>query len=108
VSVNLRTSKKNEISSGRYTNERIIHIKGIKEVKKGYLVKEVFPIVGMYDQDIFFKCVCPNALDCPLLGLDHDISNLSSSPLGNQSGFTVMSHSKVNLSQNVSLQKIIL
>ena len=78
------------------------------EVKKGYLVKKLLPIVRVCDREIFFKCACPNALDRPLLGLGHDIPNLCSSPLGNWSGFTVMPHCKISLSRNVSLQKMTL
>ena len=78
------------------------------EVKKEYLVKEILPIIRVCDQDIFFKYACPNAFDRPLLGLGHDIPNLSISPLGNHSGFTIMPHYKVSLSQNVSLQKMTL
>ena len=91
------------MSSGGYTNEWIIHIKENMKVKKEYLVKEILPIVRVCDRDIFFKCACPNAIDLHLLGLDHDIPNLSSSPLGIRSGFTVMPHCKVSLSRNVSL-----
>ena len=96
------------MSSEEYTNEWIIHIKENIEMKKGYLVKEILPIVRVCDQDIFFKCACLNALDRLLLGLGHDITNLSSNPLGNCSGFTVMPHCKVSLRQNVSLQKMTL
>ena len=74
------------------------------EMIKGYLVKEVFPIVKMCDGDVFLKSAYPNALDRPLLGLGHDISNLSGTPFGNMCGFTVMPHCKLSLSQNVSLQ----
>ena len=101
VSVNLRTFK-NMKWCGGYINERLIHI---MQAKKKYLVKEILPIVRVCDQDIFFKCACPNALDHPLLGLGYDNPNFSSNPLGNWSGFTVMPHYKVSLSQNVSLQK---
>ena len=96
------------MSSGRYTNKWIIHIKESMEVKKRYLVKEILPIVKVCDRDIFLKCACPSVLKCPLLGLGHDIPNLSSSLLGNQSCFTVIPHYKVSLSQNVSLQKMTL
>ena len=73
---------KNEINLWGYTNERIIHIKGNMEVKNGFFVKKILPIVRVCDRDIFFKCACPNALDCPLLGLGHDIPNVNSNPLG--------------------------
>ena len=33
------------------------------EMKKGYLVKKILPIVGVCDRDIFFKNACSNALD---------------------------------------------
>jgi hypothetical protein len=68
-------------------------------------MKEVVLIVRVCDEDVFFKIVCSNTLDHDLLGLCHYISNLSGSPLGNGSGFTVMPHCKVRLSGNVSLYK---
>lgn len=51
------------------------------EMIKKYLVKEVL-----------LKSAYPNALYRHLLGLGHDIPNLSSTPLGNGRGFTVMPH----------------
>jgi hypothetical protein len=71
---------------------------------KGYLVKEILPIIRVCDGDVFLKSACPNALDRPLLGLGHDIPNFSDSPLRNGCGLTVMPQVKVCLSRNVSLQ----
>ena len=99
---------KNEMSSGGYTNEWIIHIKENMEVKKKTSWKKSSPLWGCATEIYFSKCACPNALDRSLLGLGHDIPNLSSNPLGNQSGFMIIPHCKVNLSWNVSLQKITL
>ena len=74
----------------------------------GYLVKVVLPIVRVCNGDVFLKSALPNALDCPLLSLGHDIPNLSGSPLGNICGFTIMPHSKVRFNRNVSLQEMTL
>lgn len=76
------------------------------EITKSYLVKKIIPIFRVCDRDVFLECTCPNAFDHPLFGFCHYIPNLSGSPLCNGSGFTVMSHCKVHLSGNVSLQKV--
>ena len=68
-------------------------------------MKEVIPIVRVSNGDVFLKGAGPNALDRPLLGLGHDIPNISGIPLGNGCGFTVLPDSKVCLSRNVSLQR---
>ena len=81
--------------SREYTNQRNIHSIGNMEITTGYLVKEGLPIVRVCNGDVFLKTVCPNVLDCPLLGLGHDIPNLSGSPLGIGCGLTVMPHHKV-------------
>ena len=74
------------------------------EMMKEYLVKEFLPIVRVSDGDVVFKSACLNTFDRPLLGLGHDIPNLSGTPLDNGCGFMVMPHCKVSLSRNVSLQ----
>jgi hypothetical protein len=74
----------------------------------GYLVKKILPIIRVCDGDVFCKSACPNALDRPLLGLGHDIPNISGTPLGNGCGFTVVSYCQVRLSQNVSLKEMTL
>jgi len=67
-----------------------------------YLMKECIPIVRVCNGDVFLKSACPNVLDCPLLGLGHDIPNLNG-PFGNGYGLTVIPHYKVRLSRNISL-----
>jgi hypothetical protein len=96
------------MSSREYINQKNIHSIENMGIKTKYLVKECISIVRVCNIDVFIKSACPNALDCPLLGLGHDIPNLSGSPLGNGCGFTVMPHCKVRLSRNVYLQKMTL
>ena len=93
----------NNLERTLFSNQRNIHSTGNIEITTGYLVKEVLPIVRVCNGDVFLKSACPNALDCPILGLGHDIPNFSGSHLGNGCGFTVMPHCKVCLSRNVSL-----
>jgi hypothetical protein len=73
------------------------------EITTEYLVKEGLPIVRVCNGDVLTKVCATNALDCPFLGLGHDIPNISGSFLSNGCGFTVMPHCKVHLSRNVSL-----
>jgi hypothetical protein len=100
--------QKNDLSSREYTNQRNIHSIGNMKITTRYLMKEDILIVRVYNEDVFLKNACPNALDCPLLGLVHDIPNLSGSPLGNGCGLTVMPQYKVHLSRNVTLQEMTL
>jgi hypothetical protein len=58
---------------------------------KEYLVKGVLPIIRVCDRDVFLKNACLNNLDRPLLGLGHDIPNISDTHLGNECSFTVLS-----------------
>ena len=71
---------------------------------KGYLMKKILPIVRVHNEDVFIQSLCLNAFDRPLLGLGHDIPNLSNSYLGNGCSFIVLPHYNVRLSRNVSLQ----
>ena len=70
------------MSSGEYTKQRNNHSIGNMEITTRYLIKEVLPIVRVCNGDVFLKSACLNALDCPLLGLGHDIPNLNGNPLG--------------------------
>ena len=100
--------QKNDLSLREYTNRRNIHNIGNMEITTRYLMKECILIVRVCNGDLFLKSACPNTLDCPLLGLGHDILNLSGSPLNNDCGLTVMPHCKVRLSRNVSLEEMTL